>query len=262
MGTALDLFREQVAQIVKIDNVFDSLEDSATAGKRKVTNELIAGVAEGVKPVADDMIAKIKAIPEEQRYAVYLGFTRALAKEFDKDADAFVTARIPAPTEQTDKPNVSDEQKKTLAESRKSLLERARVLGAMAVDLGEMTEAELEDMLPKRRNLSGPRGKRAISNYDLYVGETKYETMAEVAKANGYEKAAELTKAIRETGGEVKDGKPEGINLTNPPKEFSFTLKNGQVLKATDRRSDAERSTAEAETPENGSDENSDDDDE
>lgn len=248
---AIELYNEQVKQIVKIDSLFDSLEDSVSAGKRKVTNELISAVTDKVEPVAAGMIQQFEAQPEEIRYALFLGFMRSLNKRFEKEADAYVTSKVPAPTEQTEKPDITDEQKKTLVENRKELLDRAKVLGAMAVDLGEMTQLDFENSLPKRRNLSGPRGKRAISFYKLTVGDTEYETMAEVAKANGYEKAAELTKAIRETG--------DKVNLTNPPKEFSFTLKNGNVLHAVDTRSDSERAT-EAETPDSDDDNGEDDD--
>lgn len=240
MASPKELFQDQLAQIAKIDKVFDSLDDSATASKRKITNELIAGVQDTVKPVAEDMIAKIEAIPEEQRFAIYLGFTRMLAKKFEKDADAFVVSRVPEPTEQKDKPEISDSQRKTLMENRKSLLERAKVLGEMSVDMGEISQEDYEDMLPKRRHLSGPRGKRAISFYDLFVGDTKYESMAEVAKAHGYNKAKELTAAIR-ADREVNGEKIPGVNLTDPPREFSFTLKDGQVLRAVDTRQDSER---------------------
>lgn len=258
--SALELFRQNLAQITKIDNVLDSLEDSQAAGKRKITNELIAKETERAKPVADQIISSINSAPSDDiKFPLYLALVKFLEDEFSKAADAYVVSQIPAVDPNAEKPEVSDSERKALIDQRKALTERARIVGDMAVDMGEITREEYEAQLPKRRNLSGPRGKRAISFYVLTVDGVKYDSLAEVAKAHGYDKAKDLTAAIRT---EVKDGETvvyPGVNLTDPPREFEFTMKNGKVLKASDTRTDEQRNEK-PETPD--SEDNSDEDDE
>lgn len=88
----------------------------------------------------------------------------------------------------------------------------------------------------------------------------KYDSLAEVAKAHGYDKAKELTAALKT---EVKDGETvtyPGINLTNPPREFEFTMKNGKVLKASDTRTEDQRTPENSEASDDSSDDDEDDD--
>lgn len=246
-ASALELFEDLISQIEKIDEVLNTEDDAKASSKRRITNDLIAEQADRVQPNLQSLISNLEQLPDEELPGMFLGFVRGLEKHFGKKVDALVDALVPEPDPNAEKKEeVPEDQKNQLLLTRKDLLDKVRVIGDLAVTMQEITAEDLELKIPKRRNVAGKRGKRAISYYNLSVGEKSYDSLAEIAKDHGYEKAADLTKAIRETP--IGDtGK--GINLTDPPKYWSFTMKDGEVLEAVDTRSEDERE-ADAETEE------------
>jgi hypothetical protein len=241
---AVELFESLVEQIFNIDEVLNTEEDAKASGRRKIVNDLVSDQETVVTPVASSLIEKMEGVPTDALPGIYLGLIRKLEKHFAKRVTEMVDKLVPSPTEAAEpKEEISDEHRTALLESRKDLLEKARVIGDLAVKTDELSEEDYEAKLPKRRNVAGKRGKRAISWFTLSVGDTNYDSIAEVAKANGYEKAAELTKAIRDSG----------TNLTHPPKSFSFQMKNGNVLEAVDTRTEDEREDDEEDSTEEDS---------
>jgi hypothetical protein len=239
MSSAIELVNDLVGKINEIDEVLNTEEDAKASSRRRIVSDLIAAQAPKIQPNLDSLIKTMEGVTDEDLPGIFLGFIRGLEKAFGKKVSTLVDAQIPEiDPEAVKKDEVPEDQKNQLLLTRKDLLDKARVIGDLAVTMEEITPEDLEALLPKRRNVAGKRGKRAISWYTLSVGEKTFDNMSEVAKAFGYEKAADLTKAIRETPvGET--GK--GIDLTNPPKSFSFTLKDGSVLEAVDTRTEDER---------------------
>lgn len=229
---ALALFEDLVEQIGKIDEVLNTEDDAKASSRRKILNELVAQSADRVKPNLDSLVNNLSQLSDEDLPGIFYGFVRGLEKAFGKKASEIVDKMIPEPDPNAEKaPEIPEDQKNSLLITRKDLLEKARVIGDLAVKTDELSEADYEAKLPKRRNVTGKRGKRAISFYTLSVGDKSFDSLGEVAKEFGYDKASDLTKAIRESG----------TNLTKPPKSFSYTLKDGSVLEAVDTRTEDER---------------------
>lgn len=246
MSDVLNVYNTLKDQIEAIDEKLDSVQDSATAGKRKITNDLVSENEAFWKIVSDSIIEQMKneGITDEQRTAAYYGITRALTKEFGDTSEKFVEARVPAKPE-GETPTISPEDLSALQESRKTLYQQVKVLADLVVQTGAAESLEELDVPGPRKGAVGPRGKRALSYYSFEVDGKTYDKLTEVAQANGYEKVVELTKAF----------KAAEVNTTNPPRVFKVTLANGKELTATDSRTDEERGAdavlaSQPETPE------------
>ena len=80
-----------------------------------------------------------------------------------------------------------------------------------------------------RRGSTGKRGPRNLSLFTFWIdGDEVDMTIGQIAKENGYDKAGDLTKALRAAGFDTKDGD----SFSN------FKLPNGKVL--TGERDDSE----------------------
>lgn len=250
-GSFIDIYYTLKATIDEIDVQLDSVGDQKAAGKRKITNDLVEEFKDVWEPTLAKLIEQLNSMEPNKRAGVYNGFVRGLTKAFSDETSAFVDTLVPAEVEGEASDSIAPEALANLQKTRSELYAQIKAIVDIAKQL-DGTELEM----PKRRYGGvGKRGKRALTQYKFTVDGVEVKNLAEAAKNNGYEKSADLTKALRE----VK------IDTTTPPKEFSFELPNGKTLNAVDTRSDEERAAdaVEAATePDNSEDENGDDDDE
>jgi hypothetical protein len=224
-GSFIDIYYTLMETLKEIDVQLDAAGDQKAAGKRKITNDLVEEFKDVWEPVVANLSKQLEAFEPNKRAGVYNGFVRALTKAFADETSAYVETLVPAEAEQTE--TVSPETLASLQKTRSELYAQVKAIVNIAKQL-DGTELE---MPARRYGGVGKRGKRALSNYTFTVDGAEFKNLSEVAKSNGYEKAAELTKALR-------DAK---IDTTNPPKDFQFTLPNGKTLSAHDNRSDEER---------------------
>lgn len=224
-GSFIDIYYTLMETLKEIDTQLDAAGDQKAAGKRKITNDLIDEYKDVWEPVVAKLSEQLNSFEPSKRAGVYNGFVRALTKAFGEETSAFVETLVPAETEQTE--TVSPEVLASLQKTRSELYAQVKAIVNIAKQL-DGTELE---MPARRYGGVGKRGKRALSNYKFTVDGAEVKNLSEAAKNNGYEKSADLTKALR-------DAK---VDTTNPPKEFSFTLPNGKTLNAVDTRTDDER---------------------
>lgn len=250
------IYKTLNGKINEIDAVLDV--DDATAGKRKIGNELVANFESDWKPVAETLSTQMNSWDDADKLAgAYLGLIRALEKAFDKAVSAHVQAKVDSQPK-SEAVTVTDEQKAALSEQRKTMYGQIKQVVDLAVSVGECAR-EVDDEgnegevvgweLPKiRRGGSGPRGKRALTLYSWAVdGETVADdnnTVKGVAvNVLGYERAADFTAALREAK----------IDTKEPPATFTVSLKGKNV---TGTRKSAEEV---ASTPESDDDDEDDD---
>jgi hypothetical protein len=226
-GSFVEIYYTLKETIDEIDVQLDSVGDQKAAGKRKITNDLIEEFKDVWEPVVAKLSEQLNSFEPDKRAGVYNGFVRALTKAFGDETSAFVDTLVPAEVEGEASTSIPAETLAGLQKTRSELYGQIKAIVDIAKQL-DGTELEM----PKRRYGGvGKRGKRALTQYKFTVDGVEVKNLAEVAKGNGYEKSADLTKALREAK----------VDTTTPPKEFSFELPNGKTLNAVDTRSDDER---------------------
>lgn len=212
--------------IAEIDEKLDA--GSESAGKKKITNELVVASEAEWKPVSENIIEEMRKFEtDEERTGVFYGLIRALSGAFKEDAEKLITAAFESAPKTED--NLTDEQKKALATERSELASQIKLTVQMAGTFGEFEEGN-EWPLPKRRGAVGKRGKRALSFYDWSIDGVDQEGDANsvkgVAATLGFALQADFTKALKEQM--VGDKK---LDTTNPPEKFSVEI-NGKTVVA------------------------------
>jgi hypothetical protein len=203
--------------IDEIDSTLDLLSDSKAAGKRKITNDLIADAKDSWEPISNSLVEQLEAADEKLQIGVYFGLIRALQNKFSETLGTKVESMVESQP-QVAKPDLSEEQIKELSSTRSGLYQKLKSLIEMAESFGQNDGMK---MASKRTGAVGPRGPRAISFINWSIEDDEFEKLGDVVtKYDQYEKVSELTKAMRETG----------INLTKPPARIEFTMPDGRVL--------------------------------
>lgn len=210
-----ELHGQFMEAIAEIDVNLDSLTDSKASGKRKVTAELIEkheGTFEDALEQTSNYIAEQS---EEVQAAIVSAFNRMLSRTFGKSTDAYVSALVDSQPVQ--EPLISAEEAEVQSKQRSELYQKVKSIVQLAESVGE---GPLE-MPRQRRGSSGKRGPRNLSLFTFSInGEEVDETIGNIAKQNGYEKASELTAALRDAG----------FDVTNGDQFDDLTLPNGKVL--------------------------------
>lgn len=214
-------------QIAELDEKMDSWQDSTTAGKRKIKNELVDERKDSWSKVVTALSEQLDNIEDpRQRYGSFLGFMRALEDKYAKAADAYV-AELVESQPKTETVEVSDDVKKSTAEERSKLYSNFKKLRDLVIGFGAIDEDDPDWVMPQtRRSNVGKRGKRALSLMTWAIDGTEVseddDNQRGVATLLGFEKSSDFTKALKDAG----------VNTTQPGDGFEVEIK-GKVVSAT-----------------------------
>ena len=225
-----EMYDQLLSTVVdEIDPKLDAGTESA--GKRKVTNDLVESTEPNWKPVADHIITGMQEMTDEQIAGVFYGLIRAITPTFKERADGYISSLAENMPKSEDIP--SDEEKKELAATRSDLVKQIRTL----VDMAKVFKEDWAEnaTIPPRRGSVGKRGKRALSFYDWNVdgvdADEDSNSVKGISELLGFAKQADFTKALKEQR-VVIEGKEVALNTTNPPESFTVTI-NGKTVTAT-----------------------------
>jgi hypothetical protein len=220
----LQWYKRLMAQIQEIDETLDAT--SETAGKRKFTNELVTAAEKSWKPVTDAHIAQMGDMTPEILAGTFYGLIRTLTNTFKENIDNWITAQVEAQP-QTEVQDISDEQKKKLAEERSAFAKQVKTIVDMAITFNE-TDAANPWPLPKKRGAVGKRGPRALTSYtwtvDGVAPDEDENSLKGVSVILGFEKQADFTAAL----------KAAGVNTTSPEDEFTVSISGKEVYAKRD----------------------------
>jgi len=248
------MYTSVMEKLNAVDELLDSTTDAKTAGKRALRNEMVKKFESDWQPIAKQVSDFLSQLSDpEQKFGVFYALVRALNETFDKPADEYLAAKVDENKTDPNAPKpeqLTDDQIRQLSEQRSLLYKNAKQTRELALLFGGTEETF---PLPKKRTgTRGKRGMRAITMYDWQINGAplsgENNNLLYVSKTYGYEKAADLRKAIQDAL-ELKD-------LKDPPAEITFQLPNKDILFG---KRDI---TATPEASENGDDEDDDDDDE
>lgn len=220
-----ELYDNLMEAIGEIDTALDSLSDSSTVGKRKVTNDLVAKHETVWSGPLGDLVEFVSGQSIEVQTAVVSAFQATLRKEFDKAISSYVEGVVESQPVQ--EPLITEDEAAVYSEKRSEIYKKLKSIVELADSIGE----EGYEMPRMRRGSTGKRGPRNLSLFTFWIDDEEVDmTIGQIAKDNGYEKAKDLTEALRESGFDTKDG--DSFD--------SFTLPNGKVLSG--QRDDEEES--------------------
>ena len=248
MGQLQDIYNEGMEKVGEIDVQLDSLTDQETAGKRKVGNDLIEASKAEWENFLQGAITQMETMSPEIQVGVYLALQKGLKEKFDAPTTEFVSKKVAEmpPIE----PLISEEEAEVLRKTRSALYQQIKSVRELAIQVGEASDDDPSWVMPKmRRGASGKRGKRALSLMTWYFDGQEIEdvdTVKDVAKHLGFEKAAEFTAALRDQ---------YGVDTRKPGEKFEFTH-NGIVVTAVNETEGDEEIEDE---DENGDEETSED---
>ena len=212
----VEALKAKAAEIARLDDVLDAQSGSKAAGKKAIKNRLVSESAN------QDFIQRTLAtmrdsFSEEEIYATFFAFVDALEGEFADEADGHVEGIIEAQqTEQAEK--LSDAEVAEIQEDRKNKVQEFKALKNILEMFGQDVDSVPEPKI--RRGSRGPRGPRTLSKFQYRVNDTELESdvnsLASVAKLANV-KVKELKDFITN----------QGVDLKNPPAEWSAALPNG-----------------------------------
>jgi len=238
--------------VADIDVKLDSLTDQETAGKRKVSSDLIEATRSEWEDFLGNSIKQMETMDPEIQFGVYLALQKGLKEKFEAPSNEFISQRVSSmpPVE----PLISEEEAEALRKTRSALYQQVKSVRELAIQVGEATEDDETWKMPKmRRGAHGKRGKRALSLYDWFFNgeeDDDVNTVGEVAAKLGYAKASEFTQALRDAG----------IDTRNPPATFEFNHSSGVIVTAVREETEGdEDEDEELESDEEDSEETSED---
>ena len=218
-----EIYQQMMEAVNEIDVKLDSLSGGKTAGKRKIVSDLMEKHESVWSNAVTDIVNFVNGQDPEVQTAVVSALESALRKNFDKSVNAYVEGLVDSqPVQQ---PLVSEEEAAVLSSQRSELYQQIKAIVGLAESIGE----EGFEMPKMRRGSTGKRGPRNLSLFTFWIdGEEVDMTIGQIAKDNGYDKASDLTKALREAGFDTKDG----------DSFEDFELPNGKTLSG--QRDDSE----------------------
>lgn len=225
------------AAINDIDRKLDSRLDPSVAGKRTLINERIESTKDSWEDAVNGLLSQLAEADIDTQIGAFHGILKNLNENFkDKVNTALeeLVKNAPKPT-----PLIEESEVEGLSKTRSDLYGKVKQLIEMAKPFGD---DEGMYMPSKRTGKSGKRGKRQLSYFNFYIGDKKFETLKEVAEAYPavFEKAADITKALR-AGTKNAEGETIGaIDTTNPPDVFEFLLPDGEVLTGRREKDDSD----------------------
>jgi len=211
-----EIHADMLAAINEIDVKLDSLSGGKSAGRRKVTADLMEKYEATWQTGVNDVVTYISSQSPEVQAAVYSAFTSELRKKFDKPVSAYLEGIVDSQPKQ--EALISEDEVEVYSKKRSELYQKIKTVVELAATV---SDEELE--MPRiRRGTSGKRGPRNLSLFTFFIDDVEVDlTIGQIAKENGYDKASDLTKALRNEGFDTREGSEFG----------PITLPNGKTLK-------------------------------
>lgn len=215
-----EMYSELKVVIDDIDEKLDSLDDSGTAGKRKMANELVESTSNMWTPVVSQLTDKLSDLDANELVGVYRGIAGELKKAFEEQVNKTLEAMV----EQAPKsePLITQDEAVELSAQRSDVYKHIK----QVVELAEVMYG-LELTMPKiRRGSKGKRGPRVTTLMTWSIDGTELEDAKykEVAIAAGFDGSAELTKYLKDQ--EIDTKAPEGneirVNLPDGRELYGF----------------------------------------
>jgi hypothetical protein len=172
------------------------------------------------------MATSMSEMDPAKQAAAFYGLVRTLSDKFKENVDKWITEQVDSQPKDAST-EVSDAEKKELAEVRRGLIKQIKMIIEMATNFGE-SSADNPWPEPKTRGAVGKRGRRALTLYTWSIDgqpvSEENDSVKDVANLLGYDKAADFTKELREQ--EVNGKK---IDTKTPPDEFTVTLRGKEL---------------------------------
>lgn len=218
-----EIYTQMMEAVEEIDTKLDSLSGGKATGKRKIVSQLMEKHEIIWSQAVNDIVSFVSGQSPEVQTAVVSALETALRKNFDKSVNSYVEALVDSQPVQ--EPLVNEEEAAVLSGQRSELYQQIKAIVGLAESIGEGPF----EMPKMRRGSTGKRGPRNLSLFTFWIdGEEVDMTIGQIAKENGYELAGDLTKALRASGFDTKDG--DAFE--------DFELPNGKKL--TGQRDDSE----------------------
>lgn len=218
-----EAYDKLMAAINQIDVELDSLTGEGSSIRRRIVNDLVEKHGDVFNPAIASIVENIKNLPDEQRIAAVNAFVNTIRKEFGKSTEAILDTMVAAAPKQ--QPLITEEQAEVRQKQRSELYQKVKSIVELAASVFDEGEW---DMPPMRRGSTGKRGPRNLSLFTFFIDGAEVDmTIGQIAKENGYEKAADLTKALREKNEETGW---KGFDTREGEKFDGFKLPNGKIL--------------------------------
>lgn len=215
-----EMYDQLRTAIDEIDVKLDSLTDAASAGKRKIVNDLMEKNSEIVTKVVDNFVPQLENLDEETLVGVYRGIVSKLSAAFDERTKQIVDKLVEAAPKSA--PLITAEEAEVLSKQRSELYQGIK----MVVTLNEKFGNNPLEM-PKSRRGAAPgvkRGPRALNLMVWSIDDVVLDpqpSLKDLAESLGFESTKDMRAAMKE----------QGIDTTNPENgELTFTAADGKVL--------------------------------
>lgn len=229
---ALDLLathKELMDALKEIDKQLDSLDGGNASAKTEVTNALIEAAKPNWSVVSEGILSQLADLSEDEQVGFYFGLIREFDKKFSDPARKAIESKVEALPKQ--EPLISTDKVPEVTEQRKEVYARIKAIMDLAEVFGSEEFAQMDK--PRRRGGApkGKRGPRAITFVTWTRDDDKeFEDLKAIVEAYPqYSKVKELADAIK-VNGQTTGADKKGVNLTDPPAEFTFDLPDGKVL--------------------------------
>lgn len=221
-----EALRAKVNEILELDEQLAAASGSTALGKRALANS-ITSEREGVwRELVDAVVNKIAEAESDNEALVALvtALDKGVTDRFGKQVDEFLQAQVEANSSEQIK--LSDDELQNLTNHAKELRKQEKALREILVMFGMNV-----DDIPEPKRLTGSRGKRGprvFSRYNYSVdGQPRTESQNSLSSiANTVAPDDWNTPKLREFISS------QGIDINNPPDEWSVTLPNGKVVSA------------------------------
>lgn len=217
-------------EISGYDQKLDSWQDPKTAGKRKITNELVLERKSSWTPVVDYIVTQLEEVDNEaDKFGSYFGFLAGLKEKYEEAANKYVETLVDAQPK-VEAIEVDIEEKKRVAMLRSEAYAKYKKLREVVMGFATMLDIDENDpdwkMPEVRRANVGPRKPRALSFMDWAIDGQEVEeddnNTKGVSGLLGFAKVGDFTQALR-------DAK---VDTTKPGRGFEVEIK-GKTITAT-----------------------------
>ncbi len=255
-----EMYDQLTEAVATLDEQLDSLSDAETAGKRKVTNELVEKYKGTWEAPVTGLVDQLKKMAEnnvDEMVGVFNALLRELRSNFNETSDKHVSSIVES--QPKTEPMITEAEAKVKSTQRSEAYQQLKSV----IELAQAWEVPGSDtwVMPKpRRGARGKRGKRALSSYDWSIDGTQLtgedNSVTGVYKLLGFDKAKDFTEFLRSNKIETRTP-PEEFEVVYGEKTVKAVRQAGAEVpeETTDDTDEPDYDEPEAEEDENGDDE-------
>lgn len=220
MGLNIDSLRQLKSQITDIDVQLDAV-NGGTTGKRSLQNSLV-GQADAISTeLATPVIEALNDYEGTEKIGAFYGvidkIETALSEEIDEALEALYESS------KTEVPELSEEEISALTDQRKKLSDAFKTLKEALSMFGNEEAEQIED--PKIRRGRTSRGPTVWGKFQYAINGEELPETANNLRFVGQRAGLKVS--------EVKTYMEEaGIDVKNPPREWTVELPNSVVMTA------------------------------